>query len=946
MGDSAKNRLAASAVALDDYAAAATTTGVVPVGGSATGAIETSGDADWFKVSLTAGQAYTFSLEGSRSGGGTLGSGGQLPTLALQSPNGTGSGTGIIVGASLSKAGDPLLSFNAATSGDYFVAVGGGVGTGTYTVRASVAVADDFSNSKLTTGAIGVGETLPGTLERVGDKDWFRIYLNKDTNYRFSFGTPSASGATLGTVNSDPTLTLYSQEGVALAGASRSTTTDASLWVTTWASGYYYLEVSDRVTGFGSYTLRATQGTGGPMYESVKTVPLASDIRVDSILSGRIDWNYLLPSRTTLYYTFNTSAMKDSVHTQLAAFNAEAEVAAVDILRHVTAVTGISFVETSSSDAADIHFGIDAQPLAASPTSISIVEKPVVDTVGGHVMTAYGADAFIYLNSNTPIDFRNNIGQGSAAYEALLREVGRALGLQTPSTSGEHAIPADQNNTDYTVMSGVRSGDYKSTFQANDLLALRWLYGGDGLLGSKGLNSVSGPSLEGPDITPPIVGAISPANGSTDAPVSGNIVFAFNEDIQPGSGQITLVNAADGSFVEGFAVGVSAALSWSGSLLIIDPTSDLVEGKTYQVQIPAGAVKDTAGNSYAGISSYSFTVAAPVTPVTPPVSYTVSGTMGDDVLVATAGDSYRGGAGSDTYIVSASTLSGKVTAAIVDTEGSNVVQLADGLVIASSSFYADAAQLSLSSGAVLQILGASKFSFQVGANAVAGDAAPGLSYAQFAAALGGSLPSGSAPAQGSANFAVPTMYDAAAAPTPAVASTAATVSGTLGADILVVSAGNSYLGGAGGDTYIVGKHTLAGAVTASITDTEGSNIIQLVDGTVISSSSFLADAVQLTLSTGAKVQVLGASKFSFQLGANAPGGDTSASLSYAQFGAALGATVPAAGGAVASGTADFMVPVSASGAGQAQQQSMSWPALSGVIDSAASDSAASIFSLP
>ena len=233
---------------------------------------------------------------------------------------------------------------------------------------------------------------------------------------------------------------------------------------------------------------------------------------------------------------------------------------------------------------------------------------------------------------------------------------------------------------------------------------------------------------------------------------------------------------------------------------------------------------------------------------------------------------------------------------------------------------------------MLQILGASKFSFQVGANAVAGDAAAVVSYAEFAATLGGSLPTGATPVSGSANFTVPTLYTAAGAPTPAVAGNTASVSGTLGADILVVSAGNSYLGGAGADTYIVGRHTLAGPVTASITDTEGSNIIQLVDGTVILSSSFLNDAVQLTLSTGAKLQVLGASKFSFQLGANAPGGDTAASLSYVDFGSALGVTVPAAGGQVASGTADFLVPISGSGVGQAVPQSAAWPVLSGVVD--------------
>lgn len=57
-------------VIADDYLASAATTGTVAVGGSATGTIETTGDADWFKVTLTAGTTCEFKLEGSDTGQG------------------------------------------------------------------------------------------------------------------------------------------------------------------------------------------------------------------------------------------------------------------------------------------------------------------------------------------------------------------------------------------------------------------------------------------------------------------------------------------------------------------------------------------------------------------------------------------------------------------------------------------------------------------------------------------------------------------------------------------------------------------------------------------------------------------------------------------------------------------------------------------------------------
>ncbi|MBK7001118.1 MAG: DUF1566 domain-containing protein [Rhodoferax sp.] len=134
-----------------------------------------------------------------------------------------------------------------------------------------------------------------------------------------------------------------------------------------------------------------------------------------------------------------------------------------------------------------------------------------------------------------------------------------------------------------------------------------------------------------------------------------------------------------------------------------------------------------------------------------------------------------------------------------------------------------------------------------------------------------------------------------------------TIPGTLDDDVFVLTAGNSYFGGGGNDTYIISPHTLRGAVTAKIIDTEGTNIVQLANGMTIASSSFFNNAVQIMLSNGAIVQVLGASSFIYQLGANASSGEVAGNLNFAQFSAALGANVPAAGAAAVSGTANFVV---------------------------------------
>src|SRR2546423_1871098 len=56
----------------DDFASTTSTTGAVSVGGSTSGNIETAGDTDWFKITLTGGHTYQFDLKGSPSGNGTL----------------------------------------------------------------------------------------------------------------------------------------------------------------------------------------------------------------------------------------------------------------------------------------------------------------------------------------------------------------------------------------------------------------------------------------------------------------------------------------------------------------------------------------------------------------------------------------------------------------------------------------------------------------------------------------------------------------------------------------------------------------------------------------------------------------------------------------------------------------------------------------------------------
>jgi ferric-dicitrate binding protein FerR (iron transport regulator) len=106
------------------------------------------------------------------------------------------------------------------------------------------------------------------------------------------------------------------------------------------------------------------------------------------------------------------------------------------------------------------------------------------------------------------------------------------------------------------------------------------------------------------DTQPPVVVATDPADGATDVPVDKTVTVTFSEEVQPGAayGEILLRDAAGNAVV--------VVKSISGRVLTLDPVSDLAPGTVYTVIIPAGALKDAAGNLLAQDHVFRFTTQA------------------------------------------------------------------------------------------------------------------------------------------------------------------------------------------------------------------------------------------------------------------------------------------------------------------------------------------------
>lgn len=145
---------------------------------------------------------------------------------------------------------------------------------------------------------------------------------------------------------------------------------------------------------------------------------------------------------------------------------------------------------------------------------------------------------------------------------------------------------------------------------------------------------------------------------------------------------------------------------------------------------------------------------------------------------------------------------------------------------------------------------------------------------------------------------------------------------TANNDINILQASDAAVvgAGAGNDTYVLSPSTLSANQVIEISDTQGANKLQLIGGLTIASSSVASNGVELTLSNGAKVTVLGADTFSYEVGGNPLTGVAGTVQTYAQFATTtLGAaSVPAAGALPVSGSTNVTIPGGSTGGGAGQ----------------------------
>lgn len=176
-----------------------------------------------------------------------------------------------------------------------------------------------------------------------------------------------------------------------------------------------------------------------------------------------------------------------------------------------------------------------------------------------------------------------------------------------------------------------------------------WGSNSDGRLGFSSDASVYFPFEVDFDTDPaPFLLSAVPSDNGRGVANDAALTLTFTEEVEPGEGQITLVNRDTGERIE-IDVTDSRLVSFDGDTVTVTPPSHLKTAARYAVEIEAGAFLDDQGQTFEGIdegdtSTFNFTT----TEETAASADLYRGSSDDDLLRGGAdNDRINGGAGDD-----------------------------------------------------------------------------------------------------------------------------------------------------------------------------------------------------------------------------------------------------------------------------------------------------------
>ncbi|MDD9897891.1 MAG: DUF2341 domain-containing protein, partial [Candidatus Melainabacteria bacterium] len=250
----------------------------------------------------------------------------------------------------------------------------------------------------------------------------------------------------------------------------------------------------------------------------------------------------------------------------------------------------------STNDKYHCRSGSNAIIDAASATS---------DTNWHHVSCDYNFTSdnyYMYLDGSST-------GSSTTAYSAPTLVSTWDIGRRTDSAT---QYEFDGKLDEIHIASKVRSSDWINTEYNNQNSASTFYTVGSTVEGV------------GDDGLPKVLSTY-PNHRQDRFPLAANFTITFNENVQAGSGNITLKLISDNSTVEAIAIG---SCTISGATVTINPSSNLTANTEYYIEIDDGAIEDTGSNAFIGFrntQSWRFTSEGGSSTINSPASIFIFG---------------------------------------------------------------------------------------------------------------------------------------------------------------------------------------------------------------------------------------------------------------------------------------------------------------------------------
>ena len=240
----------------------------------------------------------------------------------------------------------------------------------------------------------------------------------------------------------------------------------------------------------------------------------------------------------------------------------------------------------------DIYqIGLNAGPAPALPI--------VTDAHIAITSTPGGADGSTYKIGDTVTAVWDNSASGDANTSTVTGVTMdfSQFGASTPVTAWDDGTHGDVTAGDgkYTAQYTIAAGSINNVHGLNvSVTATTASHTSATAADSTGLTV---------DSTAPVLSSSTPQDNGGSVATGSNLTLTFSENVQAGSGHITLVNDGNSSLNKVIDITDSSQVSISGHTVTVNPTTDLAAGANYHVQIDSTALHDAAGNNYAGIST-------------------------------------------------------------------------------------------------------------------------------------------------------------------------------------------------------------------------------------------------------------------------------------------------------------------------------------------------------